>query len=51
MSKKKEEKKQTIPEIVEEVKTAICDEYCKFPDVLDEEVLWSNCEKCPLGRL
>ena len=48
---KKEDKKQTIPEIIEEVKTEMCDVYCKFPDVLPEDVLWSNCEKCPLGRL
>lgn len=48
---KKEDKKQTISEIVEEVKTEICDNYCKYPDVLPEDVLWSNCEKCPLGRL
>lgn len=32
--KKKEEKKQTIAEIVEEVKTDICDNYCKYPDIL-----------------
>lgn len=51
MSKKKEEKKQTIAEIVEEVKCEMCDNYCKYPDILPEEVLWSECEKCPLGRL
>ena len=48
---KREDKKQTIPEIIEEVKTEMCDHYCKYPDVLPEDVLWSNCEKCPLGRL
>jgi hypothetical protein len=48
---KGQQDKQTISEIVEEVKTEICDNYCKYPDVLPEDVLWSNCEKCPLGRL
>ena len=48
---KGKQEKQTISEIVEEVKTEMCDEYCKYPDVLEEDVLWSTCEKCPLGRL
>jgi len=48
---KDKQEKQTISEIVEEVKTEICDNYCKYPDILPEEVLWSECEKCPLGRL
>lgn len=42
---------QTIPQIIEEVKMAICDNYCKYPDILPEEVLYGECEKCPLGRL
>lgn len=49
--KKQENVKLTIPEIVEEVKQEMCDIYCKYPDVLEEDVLWSTCEKCPLGRL
>ena len=49
---KKEDKKQTIPEIVEDVKTAICDEYCKYPNEYeDNEILEVICEKCPLNRL
>lgn len=48
---KKQEKPKNIPEIIEEVKTEMCDNYCKYPDILPEEVLWSECEKCPLGRL
>ena len=45
---------QTIPQIIEEVKMAICDNYCKYPDLFsaeEEEVLYGECEKCPLGRL
>ena len=49
---KKEDKKQTIPEIVEDVKTAMCDEYCKYPNEYeDNEILEVICEKCPLNRL
>ena len=45
---------QTIPEIIEEVKTEICDNYCKYPELFsaeEEEVLLGMCEDCPLGRL
>lgn len=49
---KKEDKKQTIPEIIEEVKIDICDNYCKYPnEIKDDEELNDICEKCPLGRL
>ena len=52
MSKKQEEKKQTITEIVEEVKCEMCDNYCKYPnEIKDDEELYDICEKCPLGRL
>ena len=50
----KQEEKQTIPEIIEEVKCEICDNYCKYPDLFtaeEEDVLNATCEKCPLGRL
>lgn len=33
------------------IEYAVCDEYCKFPDLIPEDVLWSTCEQCPLGRL
>ena len=46
------DKQQTIPQILEEVKTAICDNYCKYPnEIKDDEELYDFCEKCPLGRL
>lgn len=48
----KQEKKQTISEIIEEVKCEICDNYCKYPnEIKDDEELYDICEKCPLGRL
>lgn len=46
--------KPTISDIIEEVKTEICDNYCKYPDLFsaeEEEVLLGMCEECPLGRL
>jgi len=46
-------KPQTIPQIIEEVKTEICDHYCKYPsEVHDPDYMIDTiCEKCPLGRL
>ena len=48
-----EEKKiQTIPQIIEEVKMEMCDNYCKMTnEIKDDEKLYDICEKCPLGRL
>lgn len=34
---KEKQEKQTIPEIIEEVKCEMCDNYCKYPDVLDDD--------------
>ena len=46
----------TIPEQLEEIKTEICDRYCKYPDNWDEEkdgelVDSDICRDCPLNRL
>ena len=58
MSKNKQEKKkQTIAEIIDEVKIAMCNDYCKYPHIWDEEkegceLIDSDiCLNCPLGRL
>lgn len=54
---KKEEKKEskTITDILEEVKQEICDDYCKYPTLVDDrEDLFADdspCMKCPLTRL
>lgn len=49
---------KTASEIIEEVKTDICNHYCKYPDTWDEEK--EGCElidsticskECPLNRL
>ena len=50
----KEEK--TVTQIIDEVRTEICNGYCKFMDaILEEEiydgVLNSRCSNCPLNRL
>jgi hypothetical protein len=49
---------KTVTEIFEEVKTEMCDKYCRFPREYDPEEhddveLWETdiCKNCPLGRL
>ena len=38
---------------LEEVKCAICDEYCKYRGICGEnqELLDEECDRCPLNRL
>lgn len=39
-------------ERLEEVKTEMCDEYCKYPHTCEtEEELYAICEECPLDNL
>lgn len=51
------EKEKTISEIIEEVKTDICMNYCKYPGARDEEKMGIElpeseiCKNCPLDRL
>ena len=46
-----------VPEIIEEVKDDICNNYCKWPDIWDEEAEGceleesDHCRNCPLNRL
>lgn len=53
----RENKEQTISEIIEEVTDEICRFYCKWPDKWDEEKEGTDlsestlCKNCPLGRL
>ena len=45
-------KEKTISQILEEVASRICDDYCKFPnECKSEEELYEICEDCPLGGL
>lgn len=48
-----ENKEKTVSEIIEEVRSEICDNYCKYMDsvVSDEEVILKHCDDCPLNRL
>lgn len=47
----------TVTEIIEEVKEDICQNYCKWPNLWDEEMEEcelcesSICRNCPLNRL
>lgn len=49
----KEERKQSISEIIEEVRHEICENYCKYSDTYtDGDDLPEICKtKCPLDRL
>lgn len=47
----------SITEIIEDVKADICNNYCKYPHIFDEESEGCElcesdiCQNCPLGRL
>lgn len=47
----------TIAEILEEVKTDMCNDYCRYPKEFDEEKEGcelcesEHCQSCPLNRL
>lgn len=44
----------TVSDIIEDVKNAICDDYCKYPDEYGpagfDDMIAEKCEDCPLGR-
>lgn len=53
---------KSVNEIIEEVKTEICDNYCKYPDIYDtrkdsgedydyDRMFGEKCDRCPLNRL
>ena len=50
-------KTKTVVQIIEEVKEDICNHYCKYPDIWDEEEQGTElidseyCQKCPLNKL
>ena len=51
------DKTKTIPQQIEEIKDDICNHYCKYPDIWDEEAEGcelaesDHCRNCPLNRL
>ena len=55
------QKEKSVAEIVEEVKSGICDHYCRFPfEYLDkygsgnevyDRMIEEVCAECPLNRL
>lgn len=48
-------KNETICEIIESVKSDICDHYCKYPERYTEDksddIFDEKCKDCPLNRL
>ena len=53
--KEDREKSKTVTDILEEVKQEICDDYCKYPTIVnDREDLFADdspCMECPLNKL
>lgn len=43
----------TLKDTIDEVITAICDNYCKYPQIFKEgeTAFEALCDKCPLNRL
>ena len=54
---KQEEKIKTITQQIEEVAEEICNHYCKWPDIWNEDKMGmelfesKHCQECPLNRL
>ena len=52
-----EQESKTVTQIINEVKEQMCDHYCRYRDLWNEnttgEELWVSeiCHKCPLERL
>ena len=45
-------KEKSISQILDDVKSEICDKYCKYPYEIEGEAdLDKICENCPLERL
>lgn len=53
--KEDREKSKTVTDILEEVKQEMCDDYCKYPTIVnDREDLFADdspCIECPLNKL
>ena len=51
------DKSKTITQQIQEVADDFCDNYCKYPDIWDEEAEGcelsesDHCRNCPLNRL
>lgn len=50
-----ESQARTVTEIIDDVKTEICDSYCKYADGVAKEgfdqMLKKHCKSCPLNKL
>ena len=48
------EQEKTVTDIFEDIKTEMCDKFCRYPYMEwsdDEEMMRTVCEECPLMRL
>ncbi len=54
-AKEDSEKSKTVTDVLEEVKQEMCDDYCKYPTIVnDREDLFADdspCMECPLNKL
>ena len=51
-----EDKQKPVTKIIDDVRTEICDHYCKYPAQYPtqdryDKILDEQCETCPLNRL
>ena len=54
MEEKKEKKEKTIYDLLDEVATAMCDKYCKYPESYEgnyDEMLEEVCAECPMSKV
>ena len=48
---KDEQKRVSITGLLEEIETEICEDYCKFREMLNEDELEERCAQCPLMKI
>lgn len=53
MTRAQKEEPKTITEFFNEIKSNICDNYCKYPSEIKDydELIETVCSKCPLRKL
>ena len=53
MTRAQKEESKTITEFFDEIKSNICDNYCKYPSEIKDydKLIDTTCSKCPLRKL
>lgn len=42
---------EKVIDVLDDVMGRICNGYCKFPDILDEDALNAKCDGCPFEQI